>query len=97
MQFNTKTIIITIIIYGIVLTLFNLMLAIGKIREKINKKYLGAIDVITGMAGMTVWNQFFRDSSYINKTLFWIIAGWFFIIMIVGCANFALSMMSSEP
>lgn len=91
---NIKTLLIGIIIYGATVIIFNSMLAIKSVREKMNKKTLGVADMISSIIILQIWNYYLRDSVYISHALIWSIAIVCVVIMILGFINFVIGITS---
>ena len=80
---TTMVLIIAILIIGIIF-LINLLTAFTKICESIDRLYVGAIDMVAGMILMTLWNEAFRDTEYLNPVLFWAVLIGFLFVIITG-------------
>lgn len=93
---DMETVLIGFIIYGVILTISNSILAVKTIRENMNKKALGTVDLISGIIMLTTWNNLFRDSEYISNVFFWIVFAWCAAIMIAGALEVTLGIISCD-
>lgn len=93
---NVEEVLIFAIILLVIIVLVNLLIAFTKMCEKIDRLYVGAIDVLGGMALMTIWNHAFRDTEYVSPVIFWVVAIGYLLIMIIGMIMVCVSIMSSD-
>ena len=94
---NMETLIYGIIIYLIVMSIANALLALGSMREHMNKKALGGTDLITGMISLVLWNYFFRGTNYVSEVLFWVVFAGCFLMTIIGFVNLVIGVFSEDP